>query len=142
MRFGVLQLDRLDSAKVVEEARPLVVGGSLRKRCLVHQFIRLQEISYEVTTPDSIFSTGVVLLSNALSHLVKESVIYVAPEKTIDEDRLSLRVVPQCRCSQTRVEETANLVEISGLLVRTHVIVVTTGGDVIQAATILQRQAF
>ena len=67
--------------------------------------------------------------------------IYVAPEETVDEDGLSLRVVPQRRRSETRVEETTNLVEISGLLVRAHVIVVTTGGDVIQAAAVLWGQS-
>lgn len=71
------------------------------------------------------------------SSLVEERVIDVAPEETVDEDGLSLRVVPQRRRSKTRVEETADLVEISCLLVRAHVIVVTAGGDVIQAATVL-----
>ena len=69
--------------------------------------------------------------------LVEERVIDVAPEETVDEDGLSLRVVPQRRRSETRVQETADLVEISGLLVRAHVVVVTTSGDMIQAATVL-----
>ena len=61
----------------------------------------------------------------------------VAPEEAVDEHGLSFGVVPQRRRPETRVEQAADLVEVSGLLVRTHVIVVTTSGDVIQAPTVL-----
>ena len=71
------------------------------------------------------------------SSLVEERVIDVAPKEAIDEDGLSLGVVPQRRRPEPGVEETADLVEIPRLLVRAHVIVVTTGRDVVQAATVL-----
>ena len=61
----------------------------------------------------------------------------VAPEEAVDEHGLSFGVVPQRRRPETRVEQAADLVEVSGLLVRAHVIVVTAGGDVIQAPTVL-----
>ena len=71
------------------------------------------------------------------TYLVEEGVIDVAPEETIDEDGLSLRVVPQRRRPEPGVEEAADLVQIPRLLVRAHVIVVTAGRDVVQAATVL-----
>ena len=81
-------------------------------------------------------SFGYVLLE-ITSSLVEERVIDVAPEEAVDEDGLSLRVVPQRRRPEPGVEEAADLVQIPRLLVRAHVIVVTTGRDVVQAATVL-----